>query len=289
MQRDEDESSSADDGSSSSLGDLADCVSDADSTNDSSADSSDEEAQESLSELAESIEQRGSAGSSSSVDDGDLGRWDFVSREDDTESSTFDPKTEALLELTDGASNILLSGPGDCPAEQTLCSRLMESGSDAPVNLLVITVSETPSQRLSALENYLEGPVGETSVVDVRNYNRETTYDEYEGPVEVRTVSNPQDLRRIGIVTSKILTEWESLSGPTTMCVHSLSELLEFNDDHQRVFRFLHVLRGRIQSAGVRAHYHFDPQRHDDQTVRTFESLFDTVIEFDEDGSVALG
>ncbi|WP_336021586.1 DUF7504 family protein [Halobellus salinisoli] len=283
MQHDEGESSAEDDAPSSSLGDLADRLGDS-----ADEESSDSENSKSLSELTESIEKRDSAPSTDSIDDGDLGRWDFVARDDDGDAAALDPKTEALLEFADGASNILLSGPGECPAEQNLCSRLMESGTDAPANLLAITVSETPSQRLSALENYLEGPVGETAVVDVRNYNRETTYEEYDGPVEVRTVSNPQDLRRIGIVTSKILTEWDELSGPTTMCLHSLSDLLDFNEDHQRVFRFLHVLRGRVQSAGVRAHYHFDPERHEGQTVRTFQSLFETVLAFDEDGSVAL-
>ena len=283
MPHDEGDSSPTDDTPSSSLDDLADQISDSDSTDVSNTGNF-----ESLSELAESVTQGDGTQSADSIDGTDLGRWDFVSRDEDAESSTGDPKTEALLELTDEASNILLSGPGECPTEQNLCSRLMEPKTDTPVNLLVITISERPSQRLSALESYLEGPVGETVVIDVRNYNREATYQEYDGPVEIRTVSSPQDLRRIGIVTSKVLTEWDSSLEPPTMCVHSLSDLLDFNDDHQRVFRFLHVLRGRVRSAGTRAHYHFDPERHEEGTVRTFRSLFDTVLQFDADGSVAL-
>ncbi|WP_049985330.1 DUF7504 family protein [Halobellus rufus] len=281
MEHGEDESSTEDDDPSSSLADLADRLG-----GDSTANSSGPDGGSSLSDLAESIETRGGSMSTEEIDDSDLGRWEFVDR--DAGGSAADPKTEALLELTGGASNVLLSGPGDCPAEQDLCARLMESGTDDPVNLLVVSISETPSQRLSTLESYLEGPVGETAVVDVRNYNRETSYENYDGPVDVRTVSNAQDLRRIGIVTSKLLTEWDDVSGPVTMCVHSLSDLLDVNEDHQQVFRFLHVLRGRVQSAGVRAHYHFDPTRYEGQTVRTFESLFDTVLQFDEDGSVGI-
>ncbi|WP_144906327.1 DUF7504 family protein [Halobellus captivus] len=285
MTHDEEDSSSTDDASSSSLGELADQLDDTNQLSDASGD------WRSLSELVNSIEQRrGDAEPTADLDDRDLGRWDFVAREESGEGdSAVDPKTEALLELTGGASNILLSGPGDCPAEQNFCSRLMEPRVDDPVNLLVVTISDTPSQRLSVLENYLESPVNDTVVVDVRTYNRESSYEEYDGPVDIHTVSNAQDLRRLGIVISKVLTEWEDLSDPITMCVHSLSDLLELNEDHQRVFRFLHVLRGRVQSADVRAHYHFDPERHDDQAVRTFSSLFDTVIQFDENGSIALG
>ena len=284
MGNDEETSSTSDSDRSSSLSELADRLSGGSGEVDNAGETG---GSQSLSELAESLERR--SDSEPTLDDEDLGEWDFVAQgEESGRESALDPKTEALLELTGGASNVLLNGPSDCPAEQGLCSRLMESRSEERVNLLVITITDTPSQRLSVLENYLNGPVGETAVVDVRNYNREVSYDEYDGPVTVRSVSNTQDLRRIGIVTSKILTEWEETSGQTTMCFHSLSDLLSLNDDHERVFRFLHVLRGRVQSAGVRAHYHFDPQQHDDQTVRTFQSLFDTVLQFDDDGSVSL-
>lgn len=239
----------------------------------------------SLSDLAESIERRSGRGSGSDADG--LDEWDFVG-DDDPGQAALDPKTRAVLELAGDAANVLLTGPAGCPAEESLCARLMAGRSDAPVSVLVITVSETPSQRLSVLQSYLDAPVERTAVVDVRNYDRAANYDQYEGPVDVRTVSSPQDLRRIGIVASRILSEWDDESGPTTVCFHSLSDLLALTDDRQRLFRFLHVLRGRIQSADARAHYHLDPDQHDDEAVRTFESLFDAVISFDDDGSVSL-
>jgi hypothetical protein len=48
------------------------------------------------------------------------------------------------------------------------------------------------------------------------------------------------------------------------------------------------VLRGRVQSADARAHYHLDPAQHDEDSVHIFESLFDAVISFEDDGSVSL-
>jgi hypothetical protein len=309
--RDDEDDDDEDDELSSSLSGLADRIADGDSSDDVAPEStragespagmegdtgtgaSDSESggeNTTLSELAESIRQRRSVDPELADADaeGELGEWDFVSEGETGSGGAHDPKTEAVLELIGGASNVLVSGPAGTPAGQSLCSRLMTPRTDAPVNLLVITITETPGQRLSVLENYLDGPVGQTTVIDVRNYNREVNYDEYGGPVEVRSVSNPQDLRRIGIVTSKILTRWEDESGETTVCFHSLSDLLSLTDDRQRVFRFLHVLRGRVRAAGARAHYHFDPEQHQDEAVRTFQSLFDTVIQFEEDGSVSL-
>ncbi|MGQ4554366.1 DUF7504 family protein [Halobellus sp. GM3] len=292
MRDEEEESSAADDEPSSSLSDLADRIKAgaprADESTDADADAGDSEENTPLSQLADSLQGRRTDEEALGDEEADAGEWDFVRGETAGGAAALDPKTEAVLELIGDASNVLISGPGDSPSEEGLCSRLMASRTDEPVNLLVITITETPSQRLSVLENYLDGPVGETAVIDVRNYNRESNYDQYDGPVDIRTVTNAQDLRRIGIITSKQLTKWEEKPGETTVCFHSLSDLLSLTGDRQRVFRFLHVLRGRVQAAGARAHYHLDPEQHPDESVRSFESLFDTVITFDEDGSVSL-
>jgi hypothetical protein len=259
---------------------------DADGSESTRGDPGRRDGEPSLSDLAKSIERRSGGGSAPAA--GDLDEWDFVGGDAEPGDAALDPKTEAVLELAGDAANVLLTGPAGCPADESLCSRLVAARSETPVSILVITVSETPSQRLSVLQSYLETPVERTAVVDVRNYDRSTTYDQYDGPVDVRPVSSPQDLRRIGIVASRILSEWEDTPGPTTVCLHSLSDLLALTDDRQRLFRFLHVLRGRIQSADARAHYHFDPSRHDDEVVRTFESLFDAVLAFEADGSVSM-
>jgi len=285
--RDDDE---ADGDEATSLSDLAARVSgDAgmSSTGDESGERGPQRGSEpSLSDLAASIDRRSDRDAGADGDGPE--EWDLVGGDEDAGEGTLDPKTEAVLELAGDAANVLLTGPAGCPAEESLCSRLMAARADEPVSVLVITVSETPSQRLSVLQSYLQAPVERTAVVDVRNYDRAANYDQYEGPVDVRTVSNPRDLRRIGIVASRVLSEWEEEPGPTTVCFHSLSDLLALTDDRQRLFRFLHVLRGRVQSADARAHYHLDPSQHDDESLRTFESLFDTVLAFEDDGSVSL-
>lgn len=66
------------------------------------------------------------------------------------------------------------------------------------------------------------------------------------------------------------------------MCFHSITALLQYAD-LSCVFRFLHVLTRHVDTVDGVAHYHIDPTAHDAQTLATIETLFDTVIEY-EDG-----
>ena len=56
----------------------------------------------------------------------------------------------------------------------------------------------------------------------------------------------------------------------------------------QRAFRFLHVVTGRVKTAGGVGHYHLDPEAHDRQTLATLKGLFDAVVNVDEDGELSI-
>ncbi|MFB1065038.1 hypothetical protein [Natrinema sp. H-ect4] len=242
-----------------------------------------------LSDLAESVqEQQGSREDFETLEDSS--EWDLIDQSADSSKprETADPKTEAILELVGDASNVLVVGPTDCAAEQSLCSRMMASQANTAVNLLLVTVKQTPSEQLSILQNYLTNPVSNTVVIDPQTYSTNRSSSNYDGPVDIKPVPSATDLRRIGILISKVLVNWEENDSQTVMCIHSLSDLIELVDDNQLVFRFLHVLQGRVESAKVRSHYHFNPDRHDEQEVKMFSSLFDTILTFDEGGKITM-
>jgi hypothetical protein len=100
------------------------------------------------------------------------------------------------------------------------------------------------------------------------------------GGETIETLSSPGDLTGLGIKLSEILKEWDETDGRTVACFDSLTALLQYAD-LQTVYKFLHVLTGRFDAAGVTAHFHLDPDTCDDQTVSTLTSLFDTVVELD--------
>jgi hypothetical protein len=104
--------------------------------------------------------------------------------------------------------------------------------------------------------------------------------------VSVTRVGDPSDLTRLGITVSRLLAESDG-EEPPVACVHSLTELLQYVD-RRRLFRFLHLLKNRIDSVEANAHYHMDPSAHDPQVVSVFESLFDVVVRVEENGDLAL-
>jgi hypothetical protein len=103
------------------------------------------------------------------------------------------------------------------------------------------------------------------------------------GPDSLETVSNPGDLTGIGITVSEVLQQWSASDEPIVSCFRSLTSLLQYAD-LQTAYKFLHVLTGRFETAGVRSHFHLDPGAHDDQTVNTLTSLFDAVVRVGDDG-----
>lgn len=72
--------------------------------------------------------------------------------------------------------------------------------------------------------------------------------------------------------------------------VDSLSTLLQYNS-LERVYRFLHVLNGRISAVDGTTVQVVHSDAHAEQTVATFSHLFDTVLDVTagEDGAVRVG
>ncbi|GAA0217850.1 hypothetical protein GCM10009000_035820 [Halobacterium noricense] len=246
-----------------------------------------------LSDLAESIDRR-TGGEPNRTDHADpdgyaMDDWDAVdSPETGGVSSSAEDTIATLLELVGDIPNVLVKGPEGAVIEDILCSRLLAGRSGEPIDVVLVAINESPLQRLSILRNYLPVEIGELTVIHVPMYSDRVSAGEFDRSVNVQRVSDPTDLRRIGILISRTIADWMDSTNETAVCMHSLSELLEASTEHQRIFRFLHVLTGRISTANARAQYHLDPSRHTTETIGTFASLFEATVEYDEDGDVSL-
>lgn len=203
-----------------------------------------------------------------------------------------DPKTEAIIELVGDAANVLLLGPLLGPADYDLCTSMTTALAGDTDNLLLVTLTESPDDRLTVFQGYLDRFPERTVVLNVGDSTRSGTTETVSvgdgGTVRIQTISDPTDLMRIGIATSRLLSEWDDSGGTTAVCFHSLTALLQYADDPKIVFRFVHTLLGRLESAGARAHFHMDSNAHDGQTIGTFRPIFDEVLAFEEDGTVSV-
>lgn len=99
------------------------------------------------------------------------------------------------------------------------------------------------------------------------------------GEATVTAIADANDLFRLGVHLGR---ELDGADGRPALCLHSLTALLGLSD-LQRVFRFLHVLSGRVAAVDGRAHYHLDPGAVDEEALGTLRPLFDAVVAY-EDG-----
>ena len=244
----------------------------------------------SLKELADSVSDRSATGRAPDPDlnladegdsPGDAFEWPEV-------EADRDPQGEPVAAV-DGASNVLVLGPLTGAHGDRNCVELLEGAGHGPRNLLFVTSTRTVAERWTTWRQYADGRPANLCVLSVGERTRGAAGSSVTttrgGPETIRTetVSDASDLTRLGIAINRLLKEWEPNRYPTSVCLHSLTELLQYTDP-QRLFRFIHILQGRLDSLDAVAHYHLYPDAHDDRTVAVFRTLFDTVVRVTEDG-----
>lgn len=199
-------------------------------------------------------------------------------------------KAEALVELIEGASNVLLVGPTGVPVEHDICSQLCDIDTDGQRRRLLITTEQSADERLDALRPYTDEPFDETTIIVVGDQVRSndssdpSTQQIGEETVVIEALHDPMDLTRLGVLINKYLGKDET---PPVICFHTLNGILQFVGI-EKMFRFLHILQARVRSVGAQAHYQIDPGSVEEQSVSTLRSLFDFTIWYDEDGSISV-
>lgn len=200
-----------------------------------------------------------------------------MSKQDDVPVAESAP---ASSPMSGGEENVLLLAPTvgeDC---DIACTDLLHVPNTETGAVVFVTLTQPPDARIEVLRRHASRLPSRVGVI-CPGENRRGGTGSRQG-VAVRTVENPGDLARLGVAIGDALTDWTA-AHPTTVCFHSITALLQFAE-LPRVFRFLYTLAGRVGSTGNRAHYHLDPDAHDQQTVSTLTPLFDSVVEVDDDG-----
>lgn len=99
-------------------------------------------------------------------------------------------------------------------------------------------------------------------------------------PVDrIKYVSSPADLTGIGIGVSELLGSFGDAGiDRVRIAFYSLSTLLMYSEV-ETVFRFMHVLSGRIDSIGGLGFFAVDPTAHDESVINTLKQVFDGIVE----------
>lgn len=185
-----------------------------------------------------------------------------------TEGLAEPPATEQLAGAT--GENLVVSGP-PLAGKSALALGTMAAGNrDGRDALLVTTTRSAPR----VFEDGLDGE-GRVGVVDC------TPGEGGDVPADkVSHVGSPADLTGISMPVSKFV---ESVDADPVVVLDSVSSLLMYADK-AAVFRFLSVMTTQVRRKGGLGLYTLDEGSHEEQTVRTFEQLFDGRVDLRDEG-----
>lgn len=147
----------------------------------------------------------------------------------------------------DPGTALLVAGPAMSGKRELVIDLL---AADRPDGETRATVVVTTRRGAAAFErDYVDagGSAGELSVID--SVTRLGGFDRVENGPTRRYVADPGDLTGIGIATTELLRGADDRGATPWLGIHSLSTMTMYATV-DRVFRFLHVLSGRVRALG---------------------------------------
>lgn len=186
---------------------------------------------------------------------------------------------------TDDYRSALLLAPLDSSAEDRACFDLLTQTAPAETNVLSVTFSATPLERVALWKRLVgeERPKRGAILGPEREVSEQrATAQTDSGMLIKESLSDPADPFELLLLIGRHLGRWTGTDEQTLVCLRSVTALLDSMESSQ-VMHLLSVLSTRFEEAEVVAHYHLDPDAHDQQMIADLRPLFDSVVEFNEE------
>jgi KaiC/GvpD/RAD55 family RecA-like ATPase len=172
-------------------------------------------------------------------------------------------------------TNVLVSGPV-LTGKQRLVLRLLAAGTPAERGTVIAT-TRTRGDAIARAFEEIAGDVPEDRLAVVDSSS--ATPDRLRrGSPTRRLVGSPGDLTGIGIGLTEFMHRFYHRDGAARVGVHSLSTMLMYTE-FRRLFRFLHVVTGRIDSSAFVGAFAVDSSAMDPRELSVLTQLFDSVVE----------
>lgn len=188
------------------------------------------------------------------------------------------------------ASNVLVLASTISSSDDRVCTDLLTHDPTPEVAVLQIDFTRSSANPLEdgsppadcSVQRYKRVSVGHQAgnVADHQPDHQASSTE-----VDLAHISNAGNLTALGVEITETLSEWDRRPVDIGFCFHSLTPLYQYAEI-DRIYRFLHVMTGHLSQVGARAHYHMDPNAHDDSTITTVQTLFDAVVYVADDGTV---
>lgn len=168
---------------------------------------------------------------------------------------------EWLSKKTNSASNVLVEDTIIRSETEDLLEAL-EHEIDAVVAVSTNLPGSTFVERYDEADPCIE----DISVIDASGNPAQSDY-------RVVDISSPEDLTTMGVKISEVLENYDQ-EEDVCLCFDSVSSVLTMMQT-ETVFRFLHVVTGRVRSTEDFGMFGIRPEVHDSQELATVEQLFD--------------
>lgn len=182
----------------------------------------------------------------------------------------------ADLWLSPGSSTLVVCASHDS-RKHDACLDLLATESATNSHVLLVRYSRLSPDRLERIVTQAAA----TTLIEI-GYSQpipETLSDR----IERFSIRNPNDLTRLGIVATGIVSEWATLDADIRVCVDQLSLLYQYKST-KRIFRFLHILLAKLAAGDAVSHFHVDTTSLNSHAVETIVPLFDSVLRVDTNG-----
>jgi hypothetical protein len=172
-----------------------------------------------------------------------------------------------------GTGNILVRSQSGSPGKTNAQIHFLSPGE------IVLFVTTNPAERIRLLDEQLPEWPSWTVILTTKDdpLADVTGVDIAEIPLEIVQLDSRIGLSDLGETLSRVLEEHEGTGEKISVEFDILSEIIG-TFDLQTVFRFLHVLTSRLESADALAHYYVDPRARSESTLNVLEEVFDLSI-----------
>lgn len=181
-----------------------------------------------------------------------------------------------------GQAHLVLAKSADAGADAYCRNRLESGDGTAAAPLTVLTSCEVGGSGYASCDRRPPGVV--VAVGDEIRGSCDGAHGATAPDLPDRAVSPPDDLESLGRTVDDYLTAWADSGYRPVVCVDSLTGLL-WEATVREAYRFLYVLRRRIEEVDGELHVHVNPVVHEEEIVRTFFAVVDRVVAFDDGGS----
>lgn len=178
-----------------------------------------------------------------------------------------------VADEVDGTGDILVLSPLESAGADNARKHFLAPGA------VYIIVTTNPAGRLRLIDEQLTKWPSATVVITTKNHPMAglEDMDFTDVPLEIVRLDKRLGLGGLGETISRVVQEHESMPGKLSVEFDILAEIIE-KFTLEEVFKFLHALTSRLESADALSHYYANPDVQSESTINVLDQIFDLRI-----------